>query len=346
MENKEINRPPLVALKFFRWYCHPFIREEVEGDLLELFEKYAAKNGALKSKVFFLKEVLLLFRPSIIGDINHLNFKLFRDMKKIHWLQLIALNVAIIVCILLPFFPGRYDSLSLPFSVSAQLVGYIGLILVPIAILWFIQEIKKFARFTTPLNNWSSGYYYAITATSICTFISIVFVLALAVSIGFIAGIMAFIIIAFILNRQIKAIKALKSKTGFNAAPLYFLSIPLMALLVTTFFIVPISNHSRSSVIKQAEKVISALEQYHNETGNYPPAINYLYDVPTPEVVGVKEFIYELNGNAYNLAFVQHQHLGATREVVIYNKNDNHQVKGHFASFNADKPHWKYYWLD
>ncbi len=346
MKKDTTHKPPLIALQFFRWFCHPFIREEVEGDLLELFEKYAEKNGAFRSKLFFLKEVLLLFRPSIIGDIGHLNFKLFRDMKKVHWLQLIALNVVLVICILLPFFPGRYDSLSLPLSVSAQLIGYIGLLLVPIGILWLIQEMKKLSGSATPLNNWSNGYNYAISASIVCTLISLVFMSVLAVSVGFSAGVIAFIIAAFLLNRQFNAIKDLKSQTGFNLAPLYFIIIPLIALFVSTRLIVPASNHSRNSAIKQAEKVILALEKYHNETGNYPTSIGHLYDLPTPEVVGVKEFIYELNGNAYNLAFVQHQHLGATREVVIYNRNDDHQVKGHFASFNADTPHWKYYWLD
>lgn len=346
MKNETTIKPPIIALKFFRWFCHPLIREEVEGDLLELFEKYAEKNGEFRSRLFFLKEVLLLFRPSIIGDIRHLNFKLFSDMKKVHWLQLIALNVVLIICILLPFFPGRYDSLSLPLSVSAQLIGYIGLLLVPIGILWFIQEMRKSGGSPVPLNNWSSGYNYAISASIICTLMSLVFMLVLAVSVGFSAGIIAFIIAAFILNRQFNAIKDLRSRTGFNVAPLYFIIIPLIALFVSTRLVFPVSNHSRNSAIKQAEKVIVALEKYRTETGNYPTSIDYLYDVPTPEVVGIKEFIYELNGNDYNLSFVQHQHLGATREVVSYNKNDDHKVKGHFASFNTDTPHWKYYWLD
>jgi hypothetical protein len=62
--------------------------------------------------------------------------------------------------------------------------------------------------------------------------------------------------------------------------------------------------------------------------------------------MGIDEFRYERNGNAYNLSFIQWQHVGATEEVVMYNKNDQHNVKGHFASYDAKKPHWRYYWLD
>jgi hypothetical protein len=36
MKNNEINKPPRIPLAFFRWYCHPDLREEIEVDLRKL----------------------------------------------------------------------------------------------------------------------------------------------------------------------------------------------------------------------------------------------------------------------------------------------------------------------
>ena len=68
-------KPPRAVLDFFRWYCNPAFREEIEGDLTERFHYYSEKYGQNKAKWLFTKEVLLLFRPTIIGNIFHLTNK-------------------------------------------------------------------------------------------------------------------------------------------------------------------------------------------------------------------------------------------------------------------------------
>jgi len=74
MNSKEY-RPPSIALSFFRWYCNPEFREEIEGDLIERFYYYLEKYGYDKAKWLFAKEVLQLFRPNLIGNIFHLTNK-------------------------------------------------------------------------------------------------------------------------------------------------------------------------------------------------------------------------------------------------------------------------------
>lgn len=66
------NNPPKIFVKFFRWFCHIDYQEEIEGDLFESYEKYSAQFGKRKAKWFFIKEVLFLFRPSLIGNIKQL----------------------------------------------------------------------------------------------------------------------------------------------------------------------------------------------------------------------------------------------------------------------------------
>jgi hypothetical protein len=69
---KQVNKPSLIALAFFHWYCQPQFREEIEGDLMERFSCYSEKYGYNKANRLFIKDVILLFRPAIIGNIYQL----------------------------------------------------------------------------------------------------------------------------------------------------------------------------------------------------------------------------------------------------------------------------------
>ncbi|MCG8387915.1 MAG: permease prefix domain 2-containing transporter, partial [Cytophagales bacterium] len=57
--------PPKLALQFFRWYCHPEYLEDLEGDLLERFEKRRLGKGAKVAHWALFWDVLRLFRPGI-----------------------------------------------------------------------------------------------------------------------------------------------------------------------------------------------------------------------------------------------------------------------------------------
>lgn len=66
------NEPPQSFVKIFRWFCHIDFQEEIEGDLFESYKKYSEQFGKEKAKWFFIKEVLFLFRPTLIGNLNQL----------------------------------------------------------------------------------------------------------------------------------------------------------------------------------------------------------------------------------------------------------------------------------
>ena len=66
--------PPRLALRFLRWFCDARLLEDVEGDLMELYETRAAVDKA-KARWLFCIDVLLLFRPGIIR-----NFVLLRRL--------------------------------------------------------------------------------------------------------------------------------------------------------------------------------------------------------------------------------------------------------------------------
>lgn len=57
---------PKYWLKFFRWFCNPDYVEDIEGDLLERFDK--RKEAGKSAQLLFARDVLQLFRPGIIKN--------------------------------------------------------------------------------------------------------------------------------------------------------------------------------------------------------------------------------------------------------------------------------------
>ncbi|MEQ9402074.1 MAG: FtsX-like permease family protein [Cyclobacteriaceae bacterium] len=58
--------PPEYPLRFFRWFCNPDYVEDIEGDLLERFEK--RKEEGKSARWLFISDVFRLFRPGIIKN--------------------------------------------------------------------------------------------------------------------------------------------------------------------------------------------------------------------------------------------------------------------------------------
>ncbi len=85
--------PPIFFLKFFRWFCHPKLKDSIEGDLMELYQEARAENGKLKADLKFVRDVLLLFRPSIIrpmeGYQNLNNYGMIKNYFTIGWRNLL-----------------------------------------------------------------------------------------------------------------------------------------------------------------------------------------------------------------------------------------------------------------
>ncbi|MDN5211760.1 ABC transporter permease [Fulvivirgaceae bacterium BMA12] len=85
--------PPKLPLRFFRWYCHPDYREDIEGDLLERFERRVQEKGANAAKWLFFTDVIRLFRPGIIRSWepgqSFNNYSMFKNYFKITWRSLL-----------------------------------------------------------------------------------------------------------------------------------------------------------------------------------------------------------------------------------------------------------------
>ena len=88
--------PPNLFLRFFRWFCHPKLRDHIEGDLLESYNKLKQK-GKRKADFRFIIDVLLLFRPGIIkpmeGNKNLNTYGMYKSYLKIGWRNLLRSKV-------------------------------------------------------------------------------------------------------------------------------------------------------------------------------------------------------------------------------------------------------------
>jgi len=269
-------------------------------------------------------------------------------MKKVHWIPLAGLNLLVVLCIFLPFLPGPYDALAGAMSAVAQTTGFIGLLLVPVAIVWLILEIRKLANKNMKINNWNNGYFFAIATTVICIFITLVYALGFLMMAGPTSTVIVLLAAGLLFYKLLPSIRSLRASNihSFHTAPLYLLSIPLISFVVRLLLVGPASDYSRNYAIENGQQLINAIEDYYVRYNHYPESIETLDHVAKPFIMGIEEFEYERHGDVYNLWFIQRQAIIATKEVVMYNKNDEHNVKGHYASFNAKKSHWKYYWLD
>lgn len=58
--------PPRFMLRLLKAFCRPEYHADIEGDLLELFERREAEAGRTKASLLLFKDILFLFRPGII----------------------------------------------------------------------------------------------------------------------------------------------------------------------------------------------------------------------------------------------------------------------------------------
>jgi hypothetical protein len=102
------NHPPKIFMKLFRWLCHPSFQEEIEGDLIERYNYFSEHYGEKKAKWLFIKEVFLLIRPNLVGNINQLinlnsNFMTTKNRR------LLGILIAIPLLLLIPFIAMQFS---------------------------------------------------------------------------------------------------------------------------------------------------------------------------------------------------------------------------------------------
>ncbi len=84
--------PPKRAHQFLRWFCREDYLEEIEGDLMEVFEKQY-ENSPRKANRQFICSVIRYFRPGFIKSFKNSfqpdSFAMYRNYFKIAWRNLL-----------------------------------------------------------------------------------------------------------------------------------------------------------------------------------------------------------------------------------------------------------------
>ncbi|HEY0772409.1 MAG TPA: ABC transporter permease, partial [Sphingobacteriaceae bacterium] len=85
------HHPPRIFLRFFRWYCHPKLRDGIEGDMIELYQETIRERGKRYADAHFIKDVVLLLRPGIVRPwkINPNPNPMLRNYFTISWRNIV-----------------------------------------------------------------------------------------------------------------------------------------------------------------------------------------------------------------------------------------------------------------
>jgi hypothetical protein len=272
----------------------------------------------------------------------------------IHLVFAVSISLLLILIIIYPFLPGGYDSLALPLSTIIQVVSVIGIVFVPMGILWVMrpQSIYSIAR--------------AISITGILIAI-IVSVLAIS-TVGFSFAFLTALIWIGIGLRIRKWLHSLKHQTPSHVHPfaLYLIVIPLLLVASQFLFARPLTEWGRNQAIMNSQEFIEDIEAYHAKHGTYPVSLIAQWKDYDPNVVGVEKYHYAPQGDSYNFFFEQprffFEDIGI-HEWVVYNPKGEHRMYSHtawmlqspeelersqgwYSSHNTPHPNWKYFLFD
>jgi hypothetical protein len=243
-------------------------------------------------------------------------------------------------------------------STIAQVMGTVGLILVPIGALWIMGErVERFARLRFTLR---------LIALMTASFVWAVAVLAAAVQGGFVLGAITLAFGVYVARRVWASFKRPFTLEGSGALPLYLVVVPAVAALLQRAAIDEAVAFSRNRAIRNSAPLLAAIEQYRAMHGRYPESLLSVNPDYWPGVIGISMYHYEPHRDAYNLFFEQFSYRLGTREFVMYNPRDEHvmtshgmdlleltpeqlaleRTRGHYAVHDTPHRHWRYFWFD
>lgn len=271
----------------------------------------------------------------------------------------IAATIAFVVfCTLLPFLPGSYDGLAVALSEMAHMFGILGLLLVPIGLLWIAADRSE--RLS------QKRHLFPLLALIASTLVWAGLWLAAVVQSGFVLGFAVIAVWVCVLRKAWTNLRRTKTLDRASAVPFYLVAVPVVVALLQWAFVERAIQSSRNRAILNSTPLLAAIENYRAKNGKYPTSL--LAELPDfgPHVIGIREYRYEPHGEGYNLVFEQFNYRFGTREFVVYNPRDEHvmtahasdileltpeqlvveRTRGHHARHDLPQPHWKLFWFD
>ena len=277
----------------------------------------------------------------------------------VHTVRIAAVTAFIVLCTVLPFLPGRYDSLAVSLSLISLLFGRVGLVLVPVGALWLASEI------------WSGhpGRRRIVTIAAFLAVSVVWFILSVGALVESLT--LAFFALALWAYVAVRLWPRLRLPTSaapgrIRAAPVYLLIVPAAVAVLQLILADPVAHFSRTRAIRNSAPLIADIERHRAANGHYPLSIVSVNADYKPSVIGVKRYQYESTGHAYNVLFEHPSFELGTVEIVMYNPRGEQvmtshaldvlqltpeqlaldRTRGHYAVHDASVPKWKYFLFD
>jgi hypothetical protein len=283
--------------------------------------------------------------------------------------HLIGIGAAIAllaVCMFLPFLPGEYDGLAVTLSAMSQVFGMAGLLLVPLGAIWLAHEYRRRTKQSDTGSSRNWRYLFGLASIAAATLVVVVVSLPAFINVGPSLGLGVIALWAYCAARLVTRLKGLErvEHRTFNASPMYLVVVPIVVAILRSTLVGPAIEYSRNRAIENSARLISDIERYREANGHYPPSLLSVWKDYKPAVKGVEQYHYEPNGDAYNLYFEHPTRQLETREIVMYNKRDEHEMtshamdlllltppelavqRGYYAVLDAARPHWKRFLFD
>jgi hypothetical protein len=273
-----------------------------------------------------------------------------------HLLGIAAATALVVFCTLLPFLPGSYDSLAVPLSEMAHVVGTLGLLLVPVGLLWLAAQ--RSARLV------QKRHTFPLLALIASTLVWLGLCVAAIVHSGFVLGFAVVLLWGFV---AVKAWANFRSRNAKETGlPFYLIAVPVLVAVAQFVFVNRAIEYSRNRAITNSASLIARIEEYRTRNGRYPTSLLAEGTDHSPGVIGISQYHYEPHGDGYNLVFEQFNYNFGMREFVVYNPRDEQvmtahaidilqltpaelvveRTRGHFARHDLPQPHWKRFWFD
>jgi hypothetical protein len=283
-----------------------------------------------------------------------------------HIAQIAGATLLIIVCLFLPYLPGRYDRFAIVLATMAQLLAAAGLVLVPLGLVWLAYEMLR-RRAAEPIRPPTDfGFSLGLAAVALSTLLAVVMAGAAATEVGLSLGIAVLALWVFVAYRLVAKLRTATTAVPrpINPAPLYLILLPLAAAIGWFTLLGAAAHNSRNRAIDASTTLINDIEQFRATRGHYPLSLQSVWEDYEPGMIGVERYHYEPSGAAYNLYFEHPSPVWGTKEFVMYNKLDeqdfsSHNVdllqlppdqialqRGYYSVRDTARPHWKYFCFD
>lgn len=285
-----------------------------------------------------------------------------------HVIGLLVASAVLVLCMVLPYLPGRYDALATMLSSLAQLVGLASVLFVPLGLVWLVYELRlrSSGAGARPATDW--GRVFALASLGVATLIALLIALLGAVEFAssLALGLMLFALWMAMAWRIIISQRTRRAANvrRFDPSPIYLLVVPVAVMAVRFTSLEPLSRFARERAIANSAPLIADIERHRTEQGRYPESLLAVHDDYELGIMGVPRYLYARHGEGYTLAFEIMSLIPGTREFVAYNPRDEHALPGHdsdqllwtaaqraarpghYALEDEPSPHWKRFQFD